>query len=84
MSPQGTSNLGQVDMGQRLTQQGLIPHFPPVRLVLGFLQVSGSIREGNPIVPDLSTFVCLTRMLVALAMQSPLREPSRPAHSRSY
>lgn len=55
MSPQGASNLGQVDMEQRLSRDW--HPLPLSQAGLGVLQVSGSIREGNPIAPGLSSLV---------------------------
>lgn len=55
MSPQGASNLGQVDMEQRLSRDW--QPLPPSQAVLGVLQVSGSICEGNVIAPGLSSLV---------------------------
>lgn len=65
------------------TQQGLISAFSPVWLVLGFCKFL--IAAGREILLLLvSPLLCLTRMLVALALQSPQRAPTRPANSQSY
>lgn len=55
MSPQGASNLGQVDMEQ--DSAGTDTRFPSSQAGLGVLQVSGSSREGNPTVPGIFTLV---------------------------